>query len=166
MSLNNISSQPQSLSKWGLDVAENTNTQGGLPGDASPEECAGCRSTLMRPSVRADGRKYWVCADCSYLHESEDSQGRAHGLSAYANKFKVGDFVRRPGSWIVSRVDSVHRSDKRGGGFFSSTDVTMGSKYNSVGKKSFEHAHYYELVEDPKGYIEGHGYKFVPDAGK
>jgi hypothetical protein len=155
------------LSKWGLDVAANTCTRGNHPGDFQPEACAGCLSTArMNLAILADGLRYWVCPTCGYVHESENSQGKAHGMSAYANKFKVGDFVRRAGSWIVFRVDTAHRSDSREGGYFSATQVIDGSKYHEVGKKVFEHADYYILVEDAQAFVEGHGYKFVPDAGK
>lgn len=157
------------LTKYGDAVAENTRNYGpgtNAPGSVQPKRCAGCNvEDRMSIPRLADGRKYWVCDHCGYPHESEETQGTANGLSAYANPFDVGDFVREPGSWCVYRVTDAFRSSIRGSGYFTAVLVVDGLKYHKVGKSVMADASRYKKVDDPAAFIAGCGpqCRFCPD---
>jgi hypothetical protein len=154
------------LTAYGSDVAENKNTFGtGKPGYVQPDLCAGCGSDDRMSIPRlADGRKYWVCDHCGYAHESDETQGTASGTSAYANPFKIGDFVREPGESAAYRVTEVFRSSKRGHGNFKAVLVVDGLKYHRLGKEIFADASRY-TKDDSATLVERFGSRFQPDFG-
>lgn len=153
------------LSRYGADVYHNVNTWSGKAGSIQPDTCAGCRSEdRMSYSRLDDGRQYWVCDLCGCVHESDKTQGTANGISAFPNKFRVGAFVRRRGDWLVYRVKEAYGSSKPGEGFFRGVLVVDGAKYHKLGETIFEDASRYEIEPNPKGFIESHGDRFIPDA--